>query len=767
MIDIKKIFSPIRWCTWSGIRCRITVGIMLILCVLFIFFAKLAITQQRSRMLGQLENYGSEVSQFIANISIVPLQKYSIYHLENYAIQFEQGQLIAFCKIYDNKGALLTPGTEKTTTDGNTEDYNAKSIRVFSADISENGINYGRVDVGLHVKSIYSNINRTTLYIIVGFCFGVVIIGGAVSFFIHQQLVRPILRLSKTTRTIADGKFVTSDISERSDEIGELAGAINLMSGNLKDSYRTLEKKVEERTAELFLAKNLAEKSNRHLQIAGEEVQALLDNSSVGIVFVTNELKILRANKEFFRIIGFGSEEIVGKSARLFFADELAFREFLDHSGQRDDAGLFQHQSELQKKDGAVITCAVQGRHTLLSGGVQGIVLNFEDITSRLLIEEELHKMKKLESVRVLARGIAHDFNNLLAVILGNLSLVERLIDQESQVQNLLSEVRKASLRARDLTAKLLSFAKTSDPVATVEHLSDLLKTSVPLALAGSRVTCELDLEGGLWKVKMDKSQIDSVIQSIVLNAKEAMDGKGTITIRCCNQELGVKEVATLTKGSYVKITIADTGSGVDPHLIDNVFDPYFSTKEKDSNKGSGLGLSIVRAIVVKHNGAIFLESEPGKGCLVTLYLPAASVDAPVKKVVEQIVSTGKGVVVVTDKDEAVHELVKEMLSYLGYEHLASQSLEETVRIVERLAQEKTKNVAILLDQALLEGKTKKDILGMFARKLTNVRIIVFPENNDNASQSETLEAGFDDILNKPVQLLDLSRVLRTSNSNS
>jgi PAS domain S-box-containing protein len=739
---------------------------MLILCVLFIFSAKLVITQQRSKMLGQLESYGTEVSQFIANISIAPIQKYSIYHLENYAFQFEQGQLIAFCNIYDNNGSLLAQGKNRERNDGKTGDYNNHTIQVFSAVISENGISYGRVDVGLYVKPIYSNINRTTLYIIVGFCFGVVIITGAVSFFIHQQLVRPILRLSKTTRTIADGKFVTSDLSRRNDEIGELAGAINLMSGNLNDSYRFLENKVEERTAELYLAKNLAETSNRHLQIAGEEVQALLDNSSVGIVFVTNELKILRANREFFRIIGFELEEIVGKSARLFFADEQGFHEFLDHSSQLDDQGLFQHQTELQKKDGSLITCAVQGRHTLLSGGVQGIVLNFEDITSRLLIEDELHKMRKLESVRVLARGIAHDFNNILAVILGNISLVERLVDQDAQIQNLLTEARKGSLRARDLTAKLLSFAKTSDPVTTIEQLPDLLKTSIPLALAGSRVTCELDLEDGLWKVPMDKNQIDSVIQSIVLNAKEAMDGKGTVIICCRNRELGAKDVATLEKGSYVKITIADTGSGVAPHLIDNVFDPYFSTKEKDSNKGSGLGLSIVRSIVVKHNGAIFLESEPDKGCLVTLYLPAVANDGQVQKKVEQIVPTGKGVVVVTDNDEAVQELVKEMLSYLGYEHLASHSLEETAGVVDRLAREKIKNVVVLIDQILLQEKTKAEVLRMFTNKSTKVRLIVCLENNGKSSQAETVEAGFGDILTKPVQLLDLSRVLRSSENN-
>ncbi|MFT5726797.1 MAG: two-component system cell cycle sensor histidine kinase/response regulator CckA [Desulforhopalus sp.] len=744
-------------------RCRITIGIMFIIFILFIIFAHVAITEQRTRMLQQVETYGAEVTRFIAQISIVPLKKFNIYYLENYAFQFEQGELIAFCHIYDEKDNLLTVkegefvGDVEVSRQGTTD-----PVRTFTADIVENGIHYGRVDVGLYVGSVYTNINRTSFYIILAFCIAVVVIGGAVSFFIHRQFVRPILKLSKTTRTIAQGQFVTSDISLRKDEIGELAGAINLMSGNLEESYRTLEKKVDERMVELIQAKDMAEKSNRHLQIVGEEVQALLDNSPVGIVFVTNDYKILRVNREFFKITGYEAEEIIGESTRILHKDSHSFDEFIRSSNPLDEDGLFNKKTELQKKDGLTISCAVRGRKTILAGGAQGIVLNFEDITSRLLIEEELLKIRKLESVGVLARGIAHDFNNILVAILGNLSLIERFTENDKQVGKLLSEARKASLRAKDLTEKLLTFAKGSEPDVKIGKLSDILRKSVPLALVGSTISSDYDIEDGLWKVKVDKSQIDSVVQSIVLNAKESMGGEGVITICCRNQELSESNITSLTKGKYVKITISDTGSGIDSNVIDKIFDPYFSTKEKDSNKGSGLGLSIVRSILVKHKGAIFMESEPGKGSLVTVYLPAVADAVSVKKA-EQILPSGKGLVVVADENHAAHELTQEMLSYLGYQYVACYSLEDIVQEVEGVGRDGKHNVIVLIASTLIRDMAKQNIMDMFNSFAADIRYIVYHEEDPGAAIDEYLASGFDNDLKKPFQLLELSRVLSST----
>lgn len=743
-------------------RFRITLGIMFILCILFLFFAKIAITEQRTRMLQQMENYGDETTRFMAQISIVPLQKFSIYQLENYVVEIERGKLIAYCKIFDSKGLLLTPMSEPSPQSVGMAQQGAEPrIKIFTAEIAENGVNYGHVEVGLYVDSVYSKIDRTSLYIIAAFCIGVVIIGGAVSLFVHHQFVGPIQELSKTTKTIAEGHFVTSAISERNDEIGELADSINLMSGNLEDSYRTLENKVDERTAELYHAKNMAEKSNRHLQVVGEEVQALLDNSPVGIVFVTDDYSILRVNEEIFRITGYHSEEIVGKSMRMFYPDNATFLDFSKTSEQLDKDGLFIKRTEIVKNDGTVISCAVRGRKTILAGGAEGIVLNFEDITSRLLIEEELLKVKKLESVQILARGIAHDFNNILVAILGNLSLVERFTESDKQVSHLLSEARRASLRAKDLTEKLLTFAKASEPDSKVEQFSDLLKKSVPVVLAGSSIDCNFDLEDGLWKVKMDANQIDTVVQNIVLNAKEALGETGNIHISCSNKELLGDEISTLAPGNYVLITIADSGAGIAAEHIDQVFDPYFSTKEKDSNKGSGLGLAIVRSILVKHKGAVSIESQPGEGSTVSVYLPAVKkTSTKVDESPQQILPSGKGHVVVVDDEQQVLGLAEEMLPYLGYDYIGCSSLEEAVVELEGVVDDTNNNTIVLISTALTVDMAKPRITELFRNLSPNVKLVVCHDGSEDAQVKDHIDAGFNVELKKPFQLLELSRAL-------
>ncbi|BHH82541.1 ATP-binding protein [Desulforhopalus sp. 52FAK] len=762
MINRDTYFNTSVLIPWMTMRYRITAGIMFILCILFLFFAKIAITEQRARMLQQIENYGAESSRFMAQISIIPLQKFSIYQLENYVAHFEKSTLIAYCKIYDNKGLLLTPGGGMEAGVGGKNDEQLPSIKIFESEITENGVYYGRVEVALYLDSVNSQIDSISMYIMAAFLLGLVVIGGAVSYFIHSQFVRPMQKLSKTTKTIAEGHFVTSDISHRRDEIGQLAESINLMSSSLEDSYRTLEKKVDERTAELYHAKNMAEKSNRHLQIVGEEVQALLDNSPVGILFVTDDYNILRVNEEFYRITGYKSEEIVGKSTRILYPNVASFKDFAKISEHLDNNDLFEKRTELVTKDGSLISCAVRGRKTFLAGGAKGIVLNFEDISSRLLIEEELLKIKKLESVRVLARGIAHDFNNMLVAILGNLSLIQRFTESDEKVGGLVEEARKASMRAKDLTEKLLTFAKGSEPDSKVEHLSTFLQKHIPVFLLGSSIECDFDLEDGLWKVKMDKSQIDTVLQNIVQNAKEAMAGVGELKVSCSNKEIGDNEISTLAAGKYVKITISDTGSGVDGKIIDKVFDPYFSTKEKDSNKGSGLGLSIVRSIMIKHKGAVSIESKLGQGSTVTVFLPAVETEPAAEKVPEEILPTGKGHVVVVDEHQDTHDQAMEMLPYLGWEYVGCYSLKEATTKVEELVTEENSRVIVLV--SMTDETEASRVVEMFQRLSVDIKLVACHGGNEDAIVKGYVRDGFNSDLPKPFQLLDLSRVLSAIN---
>lgn len=257
-----------------------------------------------------------------------------------------------------------------------------------------------------------------------------------------------------------------------------------------------------------------------------------------------------------------------------------------------------------------------------------GTVLIYRDVTHERRTEEELLKTRKLESVGALAGGIAHDFNNILAAILGNIELAEIYTEPESQAYPLLAEAKKASIRAKDLTQQLLTFAKGGDPVKKTASIDKIITDSANFVLHGSSVLCDYQIPNDLWQGNVDSGQIGQVIQNIVLNSRDAMPEGGVIEVICKNVADISKENISLPAQKYIKITIEDTGTGIPEKYLDKIFDPYFSTKQK----GSGLGLSICHSIVSKHDGNIFVESEANIGTkLPSIYLlPLKKIRTPV-----------------------------------------------------------------------------------------------------------------------------------------
>jgi len=249
-----------------------------------------------------------------------------------------------------------------------------------------------------------------------------------------------------------------------------------------------------------------------------------------------------------------------------------------------------------------------------------GTVLVFQDVTLEKKTEEELIKIKKLESIGILAGGIAHDFNNILSAILGNINLANQYLDVSSKAKPLLEEAEKATTRAKDLTQQLLTFSKGGMPIKKIEHLSEIIRESADLILHGTNVVCEYQIPDDLWMVEVDRGQIGQVIQNLVINSCQAMVEGGVITISCSNVENENEEIFQgLYHGKYVKIVLRDTGIGIPEQMLDKIFDPYFSTKQE----GSGLGLAITHAIINKHDGYIQVDSQAGRGTTFTFYLQA------------------------------------------------------------------------------------------------------------------------------------------------
>lgn len=656
--------------------------------------------------------------------------------------------------------------SSRTKTEHKDHDFSffqqSRNFTVKSVAVKRFGEKVGLFEVAFSRSEIQRGM-LATIFILLGL---VVILCGAIiltSFlFTRQYIFKPLMRLESHARLIAAGNLESNIEIAGDDEFAQLAHAFNVMATQLKISFDTLEQKVMERTADLYLAKTEAEKMNHHLNVVGAELQALLDNSPVGILFVNFDRVIQRVNPEITRITGYTKEELIGHTTCKLYSSEEEYAAIgkANYPILRQQ-GFFQKNVAIRTRDGEIRMCSWRGKVIAGENHFEGVVWSLEDISKRLKMEEDMLKVKKLESIGVLAGGIAHDFNNLLLAILGNISLARRMAPANSQIIELLDSAQKASERAKDLTARLLTFSSGGEPVCEAESLPQLLEESASFALTGSNVKCVFDFPKELWPVKMDKGQINQVVQNLVLNAGQAMPEGGQVTISCRNVEVAQGGVAGVEAGVFVRVAVKDDGGGIAKEHLTQIFDPYFSTKERDSNKGSGLGLSIVHSIINKHGGGILVDSRLGEGSTFTMYLPAFTGEKKEKiEVLEESLNNGSGTILVMDDEEMIRDVVSSMLTQLGYESVSVSDGQEAIECYKAKLSTPAKFDAVLMDLTIPGGMGGKETVQKILEMDPSARVIVSSGYSQDPVLDDFRALGFCNIVNKPYQLEDLSRVL-------
>ncbi|MFN2353820.1 MAG: ATP-binding protein [Desulfopila sp.] len=641
----------------------------------------------------------------------------------------------------------------------------SRNFTVKSIAVKRFGETVGLFEVAISRSKIQQGV-LATIFVLLGL---VVILCGAIiltSFlFTRQYIFKPLMRLESHARLVAAGNLESSIEIAGDDELAQLAHAFNAMATQLKISFDTLEQKVMERTADLYLAKTEAEKMNHHLNVVGAELQALLDNSPVGILFVNFDRVIQRVNPEFLQITGYTQEELIGYTTRkLYPFEEDYVANGKAHYPILRRQGFVQKNVAIRTRDGEIRMCSWRGKVIAGENHFEGVVWSLEDISRRLKLEEDMLKVKKMESIGVLAGGIAHDFNNLLLAILGNISLAQRMAPQSSRIVELLDSAKKASERAKDLTAKLLTFSSGGEPVYEAESLPQLLEEAASFALTGSNVKCGFHFPEELWAVKMDKGQINQVVQNLILNADQAMPEGGQVRISCSNVEVAQDGVARLEEGIYVKVEIKDDGGGIAEEHVAQIFDPYFSTKQRDSNRGSGLGLAIVHSIINKHGGGIHVDSRLGEGSTFTMYLPAlAEAKSKTAQVREEALNSGSGTILVMDDEEIIRDVVSSMLTQLGYKAVSVADGQEAIERYEANLGTPAKFDAVIMDLTIPGGMGGKETVQKILALDPAAKVIVSSGYSQDPVLDDFRALGFCNVVNKPYQLEDLSRVLVTT----
>jgi CheY-like chemotaxis protein len=259
----------------------------------------------------------------------------------------------------------------------------------------------------------------------------------------------------------------------------------------------------------------------------------------------------------------------------------------------------------------------------------------------------------------------------------------------------------------------------------------------------------------------MDRAQINQVIQNLVLNADQAMSDGGIIKISCDNARVAQGEIPGLEAGRYVRVSVQDSGSGIAHDILGRVFDPYFSTKEKDSQKGSGLGLAIVHSIISKHGGVIMVDSLPGAGSTFTLYLQAMEKEASgVVAESDNEVSTGRERILVMDDDEMIRDVICNMLTHLGYSSAQAADGKKALAMYTKSLVDGTRYDAVIMDLTIPGGMGGEEAVQKLLAVDSEAKVIVSSGYSRDPILDNYASFGFCNIVGKPYQLNELSRVL-------
>ncbi|MFI5363713.1 MAG: PAS domain-containing protein [Elusimicrobiota bacterium] len=440
---------------------------------------------------------------------------------------------------------------------------------------------------------------------------------------------------------------------------------------------------------------------------------------------------------DFFR----QDKEVIADGIREAVAKGQAFREgrFLTRRGE--EIPYFWSAAALRSDD----------------GGLLGLVGVGRDVAARNRAERNLLTMQKLDSVGVLAGGIAHDFNNILTAILGNLSLLQSGMEPGSEALELVREAQDACGTAKNLSNQLLTFSEGGSPVLKVLDLRPLLTQVAGFSARGSNSRCVFDLGESPLAATVDKDQIAQVIQNLVLNAAQAMPEGGVIKVRASAVAVGENELPPLAAGRYVRVSVADEGCGIPTEDLSKIFDPYFSTK----SGGRGLGLSVCYSIVAKHGGRISVDSNPGRGSVMTLHFPAANAADIPRDEESFAVAMGAGRVLVVDDEAVVVKLLNRLLKRLGYDAATFSDGQAALDEYEKTMKGGRPYDAVIIDLTIPGGMGGKEMVRKLMALDPGAKAIVSSGYSSDPVLAEYAAHGFCGVLAKPYGIEELSAALR------
>jgi two-component system cell cycle sensor histidine kinase/response regulator CckA len=495
-----------------------------------------------------------------------------------------------------------------------------------------------------------------------------------------------------------------------------------------------------------------------------DEIRKLIsgiEQSIDGMAIGDTELNLLYVNDAFAKMHGYSPEEMIGLAAvdlqhPADASDSRAIIHYLSKQGSWSGKTMHSRKDSDPFPGYLSVTALKDAK-----GNPAGTFLISRDMDDQENLEAKCRHTEKLDALGTFAGGVAHNFNNLLMAIMGNASLALLTCDPDDEHYDALKRIQMLVEKGAQLTQQLLVVAGNKGtyefkPVA-LDRI--VVATCDAFATIKDEITVYREFAEDLWRIEADASQIEQALWNLFVNAADAMPDGGALYVKTMNATATHKElqgkVHNPKPGNYIRLSLADTGTGMDRETRERLFDPFFSTKDLCS--GTGLGLAFVHGVIKAHGGYIDINSEKGRGTVFDIYLPALNGRTTRKKEVKHVIPKGNGRILLIDDEEMILNVGKDMLTRLGYEVLLAGSGDEALGIYE-----KNKDaIALIILDMIMPNMSGEETYDKLREQNPDVKILLSSGYSIDGQASRILERGCDAFIQKPFTVTALSRKLK------
>lgn len=491
-----------------------------------------------------------------------------------------------------------------------------------------------------------------------------------------------------------------------------------------------------------------------------EKYRALSENSPDIILRFDREFRYLYANSAIRTLTDRAPAEFMGKS----LADmPLGNQDTQEWSSQLTDVFVVGESRQTQVEWTLGSNCVFFDLRLIpeLSAGgeVESVMVTMRDITEIKRLQQFTSRAQRLETAGRIAGQVAHDFNNLLGPLVAYPDLMEGTLPAEHPARRYCARMRDSARQMSEINQQLLTLGRRGHYNLEPLNLNNIILQAVEQVSSTTDVTpaIALELDDQIMNVQGGSAQILRVICNLLVNACDAMPDGGNVTIRTENRYVDcayLGRIGRIPAGEYVKLTIADKGSGIAPDILSKIFDPFYTTKEAGCDRGSGLGLSVVHAVIEDHDGVIDCDTEVGKGTSMYVYLPITR-DRIEIKVSDKILGGDERILVVDD-DEVQREVSSMLLRELGYQVIAVPSGEESVKLLASQSQD-----IVILDMIMPGGMDGGETLREILKINPDQKVIIVSGYAESRRVSEALELGAGTFIRKPLTLRSIAQAVR------